>query len=196
MIIISFEGIDGAGKTTQIKLLGQYLHSKSIPHICTQELYGKDVRIKLREVLMLNLDPIEELTTISTARRWHCRNIVEPNLAQGNVVLMDRFTESTWAYQGGGRGIDIGIIQFFADNIWGAKPADLIVYLYGKTHRALKQDKFEREKQEFFERASAIYEQRKGPNWLCINSDQTTSEIHQQICERVQNLLKIDLLIN
>lgn len=189
--IIVFEGVDGVGKTTQMRFLSDFLSQKNVPHIATQEFSGDVTRKSFRELFMNDLSPLEELSLINLARSWHMRKVIQPALAEGKIVLIDRFIESTWAYQGGGRGISSEIIQFMQDNIWNVPTPDLTIFLDGRNSRAIKQDRFEHEDSVFFDKVRSVYMSRKDPSWFYINSnDKERSAL--QIKSKVSEFLKIN----
>lgn len=172
--IIAFEGIDGLGKTTHARALSEFLTTMKIDNLLTQELYGDDLRSNIKAILDSNkyvVDGYEELLLISAARRWHYRNVVEPALERGSVVIIDRFIESTWAYQGGGRQIPEDIIKFFQDSIWNVREPDLTIYLQGLSHRAGAQDKFESESDTFFANVLKKYDQRNKWRTFYVQED-------------------------
>jgi len=107
---ITFEGIEGCGKTTQIKLLGEHLESLGYPVVMTREPGGCQIADKIRSILLdadnRGMSPLTELFLYSAARAQHVSEVILPALKQGNIVLCDRFTDATIAYQCAGRGID------------------------------------------------------------------------------------------
>ena len=111
-LFISFEGIDGAGKSTHIGALAQAFQAQGRVVTLTREPGGTPLAEKLR-ALVLNdaMDPLTEALLIFAARRDHLLNVIEPALARGEVVLCDRFTDATFAYQGGGRGFDLEVLS-------------------------------------------------------------------------------------
>ena len=115
-IFISFEGIDGAGKSTHIAALSaaltQRLEASPRQVVLTREPGGTALAEILRElVLHQSMDPLTEALLIFAARRDHLQNVIEPALARGDVVLCDRFTDASFAYQGAGRGFDLRILE-------------------------------------------------------------------------------------
>jgi dTMP kinase len=104
---ISFEGIDGAGKSTHISSVAEFFRQSGRTVVLTREPGGTPVAEQLRElVLHAPMDPLSEALLMFAARREHLVQVIEPALARGDVVLCDRFTDATFAYQGGGRGFD------------------------------------------------------------------------------------------
>ncbi|WP_137896646.1 dTMP kinase [Ramlibacter sp. 2FC] len=109
---ISFEGIDGAGKSTHIEGLAAALRAGGRTVALTREPGGTPLAERLRElVLHQPMDALTEALLIFAARRDHLRQVIEPALARGEVVLCDRFTDASFAYQGGGRGFDLAVLQ-------------------------------------------------------------------------------------
>ena len=110
-IFISFEGIDGAGKSTHIEALADAFRAAGRTVVLTREPGGTPLAEKLR-ALALNeaMDPLTEALLMFAARRDHVLQVIEPALARGEVVLCDRFTDATFAYQGAGRGFDLGVL--------------------------------------------------------------------------------------
>nr|MBP6719178.1 dTMP kinase [Rhodoferax sp.] len=111
-IFITFEGIDGAGKSTHIDALAQMFRDQGRGVTLTREPGGTPLAEQLR-TLVLNdpMDAMTEALLVFAGRRDHLQQCIEPALARGEVVLCDRFTDATFAYQGGGRGFDLGMLS-------------------------------------------------------------------------------------
>jgi dTMP kinase len=114
-LFISFEGIEGTGKSTQTRLLADYLKGKGISVISTAEPGGTAISLKVRELLLSldsrGMDPVTELLLYNASRVQHIKEVIMPALERGDVVITDRFSDSTIAYQGYGRGIDLRLID-------------------------------------------------------------------------------------
>lgn len=201
---ISFEGIEGCGKTTQIKLAGEYLKQSHIPFLNTEEPGGTPVGRRIREIL-LNKGPGEdisketELLLFSAARAQHVKGVIVPALKEGTVVLCDRFYDATIAYQGYGRGLDVNFIrvlnEFSSSNL---KPGltllfDLPVEVGLK--RAMRrisrmkegsaEDRFEREGLEFHRKVREGYLSIAGEDnkrFRIIDSTRDIETIHREVC--------------
>jgi dTMP kinase len=111
-LFISFEGIDGAGKSTHIEGLAQAFRQQGRQVTLTREPGGTPLAEKLRDMVLHEpMDSLTESLLIFAARRDHLQQVIEPALARGDVVLCDRFTDATFAYQGGGRGFDLNVLR-------------------------------------------------------------------------------------
>jgi dTMP kinase len=111
---ITFEGIEGCGKSTQAKLLAQKLVSRGVPVLITREPGGTDLGERLRGVLMARgeaITPLAELFLMEAARAQHVERVIRPALARGDWVVCDRFADSSTAYQGGGRGLGAALVE-------------------------------------------------------------------------------------
>lgn len=112
---ITFEGVEGCGKTTQIKLLSELLAARGIHSVLTREPGGCPIADKIRSILLdaenRALSPLTELMLYAAARSQHVTEVISPALEAGKIVLCDRFTDATLAYQSFGRGIDRGVID-------------------------------------------------------------------------------------
>ncbi len=114
-MFITFEGIEGSGKSTQIALLANYLTARGVRHVLTREPGGTLIGDQVRKILLdpanRSLDPAAELLLYAASRAQHLREIILPALADGTNVLCDRFSDATLAYQGYGRGLDSEMIR-------------------------------------------------------------------------------------
>ena len=130
---ITFEGIEGSGKSTQVKLLVDYLTKQHIPHLCTREPGGTPIAEAIRKIL---LDPLcsemlpeAELLLYSASRAQHTGELILPALKAGKVVISDRYYDSTYAYQGAARALDYGVIDLLSDFATFHTVPDLTVLL-------------------------------------------------------------------
>ena len=172
-LFISFEGIDGAGKSTHISGLADAFKAAGRAVTLTREPGGTPLAEKLR-ALVLNdaMDSLTESLLIFAARRDHLVCVILPALARGDVVLCDRFTDATFAYQGGGRGFDLGVLKTLEKWVQtsGAEKLlqpDLTVWFDLNPQEAAKRlsgarapDKFEAQPVEFFSRVAQGYAER------------------------------------
>lgn len=172
-IFISFEGIDGAGKSTHITALAQALADAGRTVVRTREPGGTPLAEQLRS-LALNapMDALTEALLMFAARRDHLGQVIEPALARGDVVLCDRFTDATFAYQGGGRGFDLAVLGQLERWVQGRadgslRQPDLTLLFELPPEEAAQRlagarvpDKFESQPVEFFRRVAAGYVRR------------------------------------
>lgn len=195
-LFITFEGGDGCGKTTQIKLLDEYLRNKGYKTLLTREPGAKGLGVKLREIL-LNYDgevsPTCESFLFLADRAQHIDCIIKPALKEGTIVLCDRHIDSTVAYQGYGRGLDIEQIRHL-NNIAtnGIKPEITIVLdVDVKTSQnrvGTEKDRMESAGIEFFERVRNGFLEiaKQEPERVkVVDSTQTITEIHKEILELI-----------
>ena len=114
---ITLEGVDGAGKTTHVEFLKKYLSDLGINFIMTREPGGTMIGEQLREILLHEeMTPETETLLMFAARNEHIEKVIRPNLTEGKVLISDRFTDATYAYQSGGKGVKekkIDILKFF-----------------------------------------------------------------------------------
>jgi dTMP kinase len=114
-IFISFEGIEGTGKSTQARLLSEHLRAKGFSVTHTEEPGGTPISLKIRELLLSldsgDMDPVTELLLYNASRVQHIKKVIAPALQQGDIVITDRFSDSTIAYQGHGRGLSLELID-------------------------------------------------------------------------------------
>lgn len=201
---ITIEGIEGAGKSTQLAFIQRYLSEQGKQLTVTREPGGTDLGEKIRTLL---LTPTEtgmavdtELLLMFSARAEHVAQVIKPALNKGNWVLSDRFTDATFAYQGGGRGIDQQrITELAAWTLNGLQPDltllfDLPVEL--GQQRVLSRnegvDRFEQEKVDFFQRIRSCYLERaqQEPDRIkVIDSSRSIADIESQLISILQPLL-------
>lgn len=130
---VSFEGIEGCGKTTQIALLSEALTQRSIPHSVTREPGGTAVGEGIRKILLhsetIHLTAAAELLLFYASRSQNILEKIEPSLAKGEVVICDRFYHASMAYQGYGRGIPIEFIEKLTDLVCGTRRPEITILL-------------------------------------------------------------------
>ncbi len=184
---ITFEGTEGVGKTTQIQLLSKYLKTKNIENIVTREPGGTKLGERLREVLLNNndteIDSMSELLLMFSARAQHLAEVIYPALKNNIWILCDRFTDATYAYQGGGRGVPHAKIKKLEDVVQDGFIPNLTILLSGqigigmrRVARRGEKDRFESEEVEFFERIQQNYLQLAEANserFAVVDADQS-----------------------
>lgn len=165
---ITIEGIEGVGKTTNVNWVADYFRTRGATVVVTREPGGTEMGERIRELILTTpgkgLSNLGELLLMFAARAEHLAGLIRPALARGETVVCDRFTDATFAYQGGGRGLDMGIIAALRDIVQGGLRPDLTLLLDASTDLAVKrivgrdwQDRFEQERAEFFTRVRQAY---------------------------------------
>lgn len=163
---ISFEGIDGAGKSTQHAWLVEHLRGQGRSVVATREPGGTPLGERLRALLLSEPMHLEtEALLMFAARREHVAEVIEPALSRGDWVICDRFVDASFAYQGGGRGLDWTKLEQLQDWVLGSLRPDLtlifdapVAIAQQRLHSATDApDRFEREEAEFFERVRQAY---------------------------------------
>jgi len=202
---ISFEGIEGTGKSTQAKLLQQSLLGLGYEVILTEEPGGTLISLRIREVLLsvdhTNMKPLTELLLYNAARAQHIEEVILPALNRGAVVITDRFTDSTFAYQGYGRGIDLSLLESI-DRIAtdGLRPdmtmlLDLDVETGLKRNRRInKTDRLELEDVEFHKRVRKGYHElaAKEPERIkVLDASGGIGELHIVIAKIISDFIGI-----
>lgn len=175
-LFISFEGIDGAGKSSHMDALAAAFRAQGRNVVCTREPGGTPLAEKLRAMLLHDsMDALTEALLVFAGRRDHLRTVIEPALVRGDVVLCDRFTDATFAYQGGGRGFDwqsLSLLERLAQTDLALQPdlmrePDLTLWFdlapavaAARLAGARSPDRFEALDQAFFERVAQGYARR------------------------------------
>ena len=162
---ISFEGIDGAGKSTHIEALAALARERGHEVVLTREPGGTPLAEQLRElVLHQPMDTLTEALLVFAARRDHLAQHILPALARGALVLCDRFTDASFAYQGGGRGFDLAVLSQLEAWVQQGRQPDLTIWFdlpaavaAARRGAVRAPDRFEAQDEAFFERASAGY---------------------------------------
>jgi dTMP kinase len=161
---VSFEGIDGAGKSSHLEPLAQWLRARGHEVVRTREPGGTPLAEALRERLLHEpMDALTETLLVFAARRDHLERLIRPALARGATVLCDRYTDATFAYQGAGHGVDLAWLRGLEAGI-GAQAPDLTLWFdidptlaAARRSAARAPDRFERQDSTFFERVRAGY---------------------------------------
>ena len=174
--LITLEGIEGVGKSTNLRYIADRLAAAGIPFVTTREPGGTPLAEEIRTLLVTPRDePVAqqaELLLMFAARAQHVQTLIAPALARGDWVLCDRFTDATYAYQGGGRGVSLADIGWLETHVQGALRPDRVFLLDVDVATGLARakarsgagDRFERERVEFFERVRAAYRARAQAN--------------------------------
>lgn len=194
---ITFEGIDGAGKSSHIEALALWLRARGQRVVVTREPGGTELAEALRElVLHRSMDAMTEALLVFAARRDHLRARIEPALAEGSHVLCDRFTDATFAYQGGGRGFDAEVLQTLEGWVQQGRQPDLTLWfdlpasLAAQRRQAVRRpDRFEAEDEAFFARVRAGYAARAAADpgrFSVLDAAQPLDAVWQQVQATVE----------
>jgi dTMP kinase len=189
---ITLEGMDGAGKSTHIPNIIATLETRGLEVISTREPGGTLLGECLRELLLHeSMDPETETLLMFAARREHIASVIAPALARGAYVLSDRFTDATYAYQCGAKGVDASKIQILENWVQGDLQPDATLLFdvpvevsMRRLANAREPDKFERENAEFFIRIRNAYLQRAKENpirFRVIDANRSLEEVKQSV---------------
>jgi dTMP kinase len=213
---VTLEGLDGTGKSTQMRLLASLLRAAGHKVVETREPGGTPTGERIRKVLLdsgtAKLSPSAEMALMFASRAQHIAEIIEPGLAAGNIVLCDRFTDSTEAYQGSGRRLGSGPVRQLHRVLCGNLQPDLTLLLDSNPAASLNrarrrnrrasrsasrshdENRFEQETQAFFTRVREGYlaiARREPGRVVIVDARGTPAETHQRILEAVQKKLKL-----
>lgn len=197
---ITIEGAEGAGKTTNIAFLEGYLQDQGIPYILTREPGGTPLAEEIREVLLANRDEAVdedcELLLVFAARAQHLKQKIIPALDDGTWVLCDRFTDATFAYQGGGRGLSKDTILDLEKQVQKGLQPDLTILLdipveigMERARNRAALDRFESEKISFFQRVREAYLERAVADparFRVIDANQQLSDVQKSLGDVLQ----------
>ena len=196
---ITFEGIDGAGKSTHIGFVADLLRSRGLNVVTTREPGGTALGEALREVLLHQKMHLEtEAMLMFAARREHLAQVIEPALARGDWVISDRFTDATFAYQGGGRQLPLAKLEALEQWVHPHMQPDLTLLFDVPLEVARMRldatrtlDKFEQEKADFFAATRAEYLRRAAQfpqRFRIIDATRTIPEIQQELAQIIAAL--------
>ena len=208
---IAFEGIEGCGKTTQIRMAGEYLAAQGINFLATDEPGGTPVGKKIREMLLnigpYAISPRAELLLFVAARVQHVQDVIIPALEQGTWVLCDRFIDATLAYQGFGRGLDLAVIKRLHDFSTASLTPALTILLDMPVEQGLqralariaglqsanREDRFEREELAFHQRVREGYlalAAEHPERYRVINGARELAVVHTDVCHELSSFIQ------
>ncbi|MCF4979369.1 dTMP kinase [Pseudomonas gessardii] len=204
-LFITLEGPEGAGKSTNREYLAERLRAEGIEVLLTREPGGTPLAEKIREVLLATGDevmhPDTELLLVFAARAQHLAEVIRPALARGAVVICDRFTDSTYAYQGAGRGLSLARIATLESFVQGELRPHLTLVFdlpvevgLARASARGRLDRFELEGRVFFEAVRAAYLQRAqaAPSRYCLlDAAQPLEQVQQAIDALLPKLLEL-----
>ncbi|MYN06934.1 dTMP kinase [Pseudoduganella aquatica] len=197
---ISFEGIDGAGKSTHIGFVTDFIRARGVQLVSTREPGGTPLGEKIRELFLHEKMHLEtETLLVFASRREHLAQVIEPALARGDWVLTDRFTDASFAYQGAGRGLDRAKLETLAHWVHADLEPDL-TFLFdvplevarARLDATRELDKFEREQEDFFHATRNEYLRRaaEAPHrFRVIDSTRSIAEIQQELAGILDGLV-------
>lgn len=201
-LFITVEGGEGVGKSTNMEFLATRLRERGLELLVTREPGGTELGEELRELLLRPRDepvaPSAELLLIFAARAQHIAQVIEPALAAGRWVLCDRFTDATYAYQGGGRGLPVALIRELEQLVQGDLRPDFTLLLDAPVEVGMaragdrgEMDRFEREHIEFFERVRATYLQlarESSGRYHLVDASLSLEQVQQQLANACEEL--------
>jgi dTMP kinase len=207
-LFITLEGIDGTGKSTQLRLLAQYLKKRGLAVRLTREPGGTKLGERIRKILLAStttrLAPLAELALIYAARAQHLQEVIRPALAQGEIVVSDRYNDASFAYQGYGRELGVATVRAFDRIICARTQPDLTIVLdlapslslkraQGReSGRKSKQERFELQGMRFHKRVRDAYLAiaRKEPRRVkLVQADGPVAEVQAEIRKLVDAFL-------
>ena len=209
-LFVTFEGIEGCGKTTQIEMAGRFLQRRGTPFIITVEPGGTQVGTELRKILLkgtsLHIHERTELFLFAADRNQHVEEVIRPALNEDKVVLCDRYSDATVAYQGYGRGLDPEFVRTINDHSAGVLKPDITFLFDVPAETGLRriadrssrngdpprEDRFERERIEFHRRVREGYlllASNEPERFRVIDGIRDIETIHGEICYHLNDVL-------
>lgn len=205
---ITFEGIDGSGKSTQLRMLAGGLRERGVDLIMSQEPGGTPLGRRLRDAFLEteeNVAPMAELLLFAADRAQHVEFLIKPALANGRVVISDRYADATFAYQGAGRGFDEKTVNKVIKLATGGLKPELTLFFDIPVTTALsrmssrgesgeRSNRMDFETVEFYERVRDSYlgiARREPKRFIVLDASGSVEEIHRQVFDIVADCLKI-----
>tara|TARA_B100000963_G_scaffold346843_1_gene352520 strand:- start:810 stop:1415 length:606 start_codon:yes stop_codon:yes gene_type:complete len=201
-MFISFEGIEGSGKSTQIKIISESLQKKGHDVISVREPGGTEVGEKIRKIFLQetteNFDPLTEVLLLYASRKQLDNEIIKPNLKKGSIVIADRFFHATKAYQCYGKGVELNLVEYLHKTLNISEP-DLSIYidinpeLSRKRISNRKADRIEQESLDFFSRVQHGYLQleKESKNFILVDGSKSIEKISGEIDSLIKELLNV-----
>ena len=203
-MFISFEGIEGVGKSTLLKFMADQLDKAGIPYLLTREPGGTPMGEEIRDILLAHrherVAPLTELLLMFAARAQHVDTVIRPALERDRWVLCDRFVDATYAYQGGGRGVSMETIAYLEQLVLGDFSPDYTLVFDAPAEVGLArvkgrgtQDRFEKEKFDFFERVRKVYLDRAKNDerrYNIIDATQRLSKVQEEVFNITKQLIE------
>lgn len=203
-VFVTLEGPEGAGKSTNLAYIADALQRAGCEPLLTREPGGTPIAERVRGILLEHheepMDPDAELLLVFAARAQHLSRVIMPALAQGQVVISDRFTDATYAYQGGGRGIDSARIAALETWTQGALRPDLTLVLdvpvevgMARARARSALDRFESEQRAFFDGVRSTYLQRAADNpgrYRVIDASGELAQVQRELEPVIEQILE------
>jgi dTMP kinase len=204
---ITFEGIDGSGKSTQVRLLADDLRFRGFNVLTTQQPGGTPLGRRLREAFLdteENIAPMAELLLFAADRAQHVEFLIKPALAEGRIVISDRYADATVAYQGAGRGFSQTVIKQVVQLATGGLKPDLTLFFdipvgvsLQRTHKRNEmgelKNRLDKENSEFYERVRNAYHEiiaKEPKRFRVIDASASVEEVHAKSLEILTGFLK------
>ncbi len=190
---ITLEGMEGVGKSSNLASAAQWLERRGVDVLVTREPGGTPLAEAVRELLLAVREepvaPLTELLLMFAARAQHLATVIEPALTSGRWVLCDRFTDATYAYQGGGRQLDVAVIAALEQLVHPQRQPDLTLFLDLEWEVAKERierrelDRFEQEAADFFDRVRAVYLNRaqRFERYVTIDAGQSLRDVGAEV---------------
>ncbi|MCX7654641.1 MAG: dTMP kinase [Fervidobacterium sp.] len=204
-MFVSFEGIDGCGKSTQVELFTEYLKSKNLDFVKVREPGGTELGEKIRQLLInQQMCARSELLLFLASRAQLVEEIIKPALRNKKVVVADRFAHSSLAYQGCGRELGIDTVQLLNDFATDKVYPDIVFFIDVSVDIAMsrikntQKDRIEREERDFWEKIRDCYIElaKKEAHFVIINGERDPESIHRDIVNSFENFYKKMELLN
>jgi dTMP kinase len=203
---ITFEGIDGSGKSTQHRMLAGVLRSRGLDIATTHEPGGTPLGRRLREAFLETEEtvaPMAELLLFAADRAQHVELLIKPTLAEGRIVISDRYADATFAYQGAGRGFDVSIVNRIINLATSGLKPDLTLFfdisvenairrMSARDESATKRNRMDMETVDFYDRVREAYlgiREREPERFKLINANGSIEETHHLVVEIVTEFL-------
>lgn len=200
-MFISFEGIDGCGKSTQVELFLEYLKKEGFEYVKVREPGGTELGEEIRNLLIKkDMCPRSELLLFLASRAQLVEEVIKPALYSGKIVVADRFAHSSIAYQGCGRNLGVKIVQLLNDFSTAEVYPNVVFYIDIKAETAINRmensrknykDRIEREKLNFWKSVRNCYLEmaRQDKKIIIINGEQTIEKVHKEIVNHFRNVI-------
>ena len=200
---VTIEGLEGAGKSSCVASIAATLSKRDIPFITTREPGGTELGEGIRDIFLAASEspmyPMTELLLMFAARYEHVERVIEPKLDAGFWVICDRFVDSSYAYQGGGRGLELDVIETLEQISLADVSPDYTFVLDVPVNEGLKRagrvgapDRLEQENIDFFDRARQVFLQRAkdNPKYCVVDAAKSEEEVQEAIREYLETFIR------